>query len=103
MRKDSLLFIKKIILFSLALLLSFALNVYADIAVELTLDRSSASLSDTVVLKVKVAGKRKSGPPEINGLSAFDVVNGGSSSRLEIIKIVNVAIMIFLGVIINRI
>ncbi len=86
MRKDSLLFIKKIILFSLALVLSFALNVYADIAVELTLDRSSASLSDTVVLKVKVAGKRKSGPPEIKGLSAFDVVNGGSSSRLEIIN-----------------
>jgi hypothetical protein len=86
MRKDSLLFIKKITRFSIAMVLSCALNVYADINVELTLDRTSASLSDTVVLKIKVAGKRKSSPPEIKGLSAFDVVNGGSSSRMEIIN-----------------
>ena len=77
---------KKIFCLSIILFLTFSLNVYADIAVELTLDRSSASLTDTVVMKVKVTGKRKSDFPDIDGLSSFDVVNGGTSSRLEIIN-----------------
>ncbi|MCD6185495.1 MAG: protein BatD [Deltaproteobacteria bacterium] len=77
---------KKIFCFSIILFLTFSLNVYADIAVELTLDRSSALLTDTVVMKVKVTGKRKSDFPDVDGLSSFDVVNGGTSSRLEIIN-----------------
>ena len=77
---------KKIFYFSIILFLTFSLNVYADIAVELTLDRSSALLADTVVMKVKVTGNRKSGFPDIDGLSSFDVVNGGTSTRLEIIN-----------------
>jgi hypothetical protein len=77
---------KKIFCLSIILFLAFSLNVYADISVELTLDRTSALLTDTVEMKVKVTGKRKSGFPDIDGLSSFDVVNGGSSTRLEIIN-----------------
>ncbi len=80
---------KKIFYFSTILFflfLTFSLNVHADIAVNLTLDSSSALLTDTVVMKVKVMGKRKSGFPDIDGLSSFDVVNGGTSTRLEIIN-----------------
>jgi len=81
---------KKIFCLSIILaiipVLAFSLNVYADISVELTLDRSSALLTDTVEMKVKVTGKRKSGFPDIDGLSSFDVVNGGTLTRMEIIN-----------------
>ncbi|WDN87510.1 hypothetical protein BuS5_00478 [Desulfosarcina sp. BuS5] len=83
-------FIKKIFCLSIILaiipVLTFSLNVYADISVELTLDRSSALLTDTVEMKVKVTGNRKSNFPDIDGLSSFDVVNGGTSTRLEIVN-----------------
>ena len=78
--------IKKIFCFSIILLFVFSLNAYADITVELTLDRSSVSLVDTVVAKVTVTGKRKSSFPDIDGLSFFDVVKGVTSSRVEIIN-----------------
>ncbi|MBL0701174.1 MAG: protein BatD, partial [Desulfosarcina sp.] len=68
------------------LFLAFSLNVYADIYVELTLDRTSALLTDTVEMKVKVTGTRKSGFPDIDGLSSFDVVKGGTLTRMEIIN-----------------
>jgi hypothetical protein len=77
---------KKIFCLSIILFLAFSLNVYADISVELTLDRTSALLTDTVEMKVKVTGKRKSGFPDIDGLSSFDVVNGGTLTRMEIIN-----------------
>ena len=79
-------FIKKIFCFSIIMFFAFSLNVSADITVELTLDRSSVSLIDTVVAKVTVTGKRKSSFPDIDGFSFFDVVNGGTSSRVEIIN-----------------
>ncbi|MBL0699776.1 MAG: hypothetical protein JJV92_02700, partial [Desulfosarcina sp.] len=77
---------KKIFSFSIILVLAFSLNVYADISVELTLDRSSALLTDTLEMKVKVMGTRKSGFPDIDGLSSFDVVKGGTLTRMEIIN-----------------
>jgi len=84
--KRNIHFIKKIFCFSIILFFAFSLNIYADIRVELTLDRSSVLLIDTVVAKVTVTGKRKSSFPDIDGFSFFDVVNGGSSTRLEIIN-----------------
>lgn len=59
---------------------------YASVSVELTLDRSSVVVTDTVVLKVKVSGTKKTSLPEFYGLDAFDVVKGGTSARLEIIN-----------------
>ena len=56
---------------------------HASVSVELTLDKSFALITDTVVLKVKVNGKRKSSPPEIEGLALFGTTKGGTSSRFE--------------------
>jgi len=66
--------------------LVFSANASADISIDLTLDRSSVVLTDTIVMKVTVTGKRKSSFPEIGGLSSFNVVKGGTASRLEFVN-----------------
>lgn len=66
--------------------LAFSANASADISVDLTLDQSSVVLTDTIVMKVTVTGKRKSSFPEIKGLSSFNVVKGGTASRVEFVN-----------------
>jgi hypothetical protein len=59
----------------------------AGISVSLTLDRSQASLTDSVQLVVNVSGSRDSGSePVIQGLEDFTVSPGGTSSRIEFIN-----------------
>ncbi|MEJ2167355.1 MAG: BatD family protein [Desulfobacterales bacterium] len=59
----------------------------AGISVSLTLDRSQASLTDSVQLVVSVSGSRDSGSePVIQGLEDFTVSPGGTSSRIEFIN-----------------
>ena len=58
-----------------------------DVTVTLRLDRTEASLSDTLRMEIRVSGSRKSDQqPNLNGLKSFLVTNGGSSSRVEIIN-----------------
>jgi len=59
---------------------------YAFVSVELTIDRPSAVLADTIVLKVSVSGSKSSSLPKVSGLEAFDVVRGGTSSKFQIIN-----------------
>ncbi len=66
--------------------LAFSADAFADISIDLTLDRSSVVLADTIVMKVTVTGKRKSSFPEIKGLSSFNVVKGGTASRVEFVN-----------------
>ena len=58
-----------------------------DVTVTLRLDRTEATLSDSVRMEINVSGSRKSdAPPVLNGLESFLVSNGGTSSRMEIIN-----------------
>jgi len=58
----------------------------ADVSVTLKLDRTEATIADSIRLSVSVSGARKSEPPAISGLELFDVSGGGTSSRVEIIN-----------------
>lgn len=52
--------------------------------VGLALDRSEASLSDVVGLRVTVQGGEAGHPPQIDGLKPFQVSTGGTSSQVQI-------------------
>ena len=78
--------LKKVFYIFCIFFLAFSDNASADISIDLTLDRSSVVLTDTIVMKVTVTGKQKSGFPEIEGLSSFNVVNGGTASRFEFVN-----------------
>ncbi len=66
--------------------MAFSNDAFADISIDLTLDRSSVVLADTIVMKVTVTGKQKSSFPEIEGLASFNVVKGGTASRVEFVN-----------------
>ncbi|MFH1954574.1 MAG: BatD family protein [Pseudomonadota bacterium] len=79
---------KKIIL-----LLAFSLCIFvpcptrAEVTVALTLDRQEGTPSDSIRMVVQVSGARSCDtPPVIEGLDLFQVSQGGSSSRVEIIN-----------------
>ncbi|MDL1963628.1 MAG: BatD family protein [Deltaproteobacteria bacterium] len=78
--------LKKVFYIFCIFFLAFSANASADISIDLTLDRSSVVLTDTIVMKVTVTGKRKSSFPEIEGLSSFNVVKGGTASRVEFVN-----------------
>ena len=61
-------------------------GVSGAVSVELTLDKSVALPTDTVILKVSVDGARKGDMPEIKGLAPFHVAVGGTSTRMQIIN-----------------
>ena len=57
------------------------------ISVKLSLDRTEASMDDTIQVGIDVSGARTSdAPPDIHGLDAFHVTRGGSSSRVRIVN-----------------
>ena len=79
---------KKIIL-----LLAFSIFVLvpcqtrAEVSVTLSLDRQEATRSDSIRMVIKVSGARSCDSlPVIKGLDSFQVSQGGSSSRVEIIN-----------------
>ncbi|MCJ7686363.1 MAG: BatD family protein [Desulfobacteraceae bacterium] len=79
---------KKIIL-----LLAFSMSILvpcqtrAEVSVNLSLDRQEATLSDSIRMAIKVSGTRScDSSPVIKGLDSFQVSQGGSSSRVEIIN-----------------
>jgi hypothetical protein len=79
----------KAITVSLCILLLPMFTVWAadDVTVTLRLDRTEASLSDTLRMEIRVSGSRKSDQqPDLNGLKSFLVTNGGTASRVEIIN-----------------
>ncbi len=57
------------------------------VSVTLSVDRTEASLDDAIQMVVHVSGVRNSdAPPVIRGLDTFQVAQGGTSSRVEIIN-----------------
>ena len=60
--------------------------VGAEVSVTLSLDRREATLSDSIQLQVHVSGTRRTAPPVIEGLEPFQVIKGGSASRVEIVN-----------------
>jgi len=59
----------------------------AEVSVSLSLDRQEAALSDSTRMVIKVSGTRScDSSPVIKGLDSFQVSQGGSSSRVEIIN-----------------
>jgi hypothetical protein len=57
------------------------------VSVNLRLDRSEATLSDTVAMIISVSGARENmDAPLVHGTENFDVSRGGTSSRLEIVN-----------------
>ncbi|MBW1833855.1 MAG: protein BatD [Deltaproteobacteria bacterium] len=78
--------LKKVFYIFCIFFLAFSADAFADISIDLTLDQSSVVLTDTIVMKVTVTGKQKSSFPEIGGLSSFNVVKGGTASRVEFVN-----------------
>ena len=78
--------LKKVFYIFCIFFLAFSDNAFADISIDLTLDRSSVVLADTIVMKITVTGKQKSSFPEIEGLASFNVVKGGTASRVEFVN-----------------
>jgi len=71
----------------LFLVLLFPCVVWADVSVSIKLDRKEATLMDSVQMVVSVSGSRSSDlQPMVRGLEAFNVTQGGTASRLEIIN-----------------
>lgn len=71
----------------LVMLLIIPLGAVAATSVQLELDRSEATLGDTVTLKVKVSGSTSTdSPPQIQGLKDFSVMAGGASTTIEIVN-----------------
>ena len=59
----------------------------ADLSVTLELDRSEATLEDSIRMVVKVDGARQSDSrPVVQGLESFIVTQGGTSSHVKIIN-----------------
>ena len=78
---------KIILLFAFSLSILIPCQTRAEVSVNLSLDRQEATLSDSIRVAIKVSGTRScDSSPVIKGLDSFQVSQGGSSSRVEIIN-----------------
>ena len=79
---------RKLLLLHVCCLLVFLpCMAHADISVTMRLDRKEATLVDSVNAVVSVSGTRSSdSQPVLEGLEAFNVTRGGTSSRVQIIN-----------------
>jgi len=80
---------KRLMLLMLPVFAVFAQPCLAgkDVTVTLRLDRTEATLDDSISMVVNVSGTRKTdGRPVIDGVEAFDVNAGGTSTRVEIVN-----------------
>ncbi|MFH2047213.1 MAG: BatD family protein [Pseudomonadota bacterium] len=78
-----------ILLFVLYFLTGTALFCFAgnSPSINLSLDRNEASIVDNIRMVVRISGIRSTDlQPSINGLDSFDVIQQGSSSRVEVIN-----------------
>ena len=59
----------------------------ADISVSMRLDREEATIADSISMVVSIAGARESDSlPVLKAMEDFDITQGGTSSRFEIIN-----------------
>lgn len=59
----------------------------ADVSVSMRLDREEAVIADSISMVVSIAGARKSdSTPVLKGMEDFDITQGGTSSRFEVIN-----------------
>ena len=69
------------------LLLGFSLPAGAEVSLSLSLDRTDATLADSVILSVSVTGAHgESARPTIQGLEEFHVRPAGMSTRVQIVN-----------------
>ena len=78
---------KTILLLAFCIYILIPCQARAGVSVALSLDRQEATLSDSIRVAIKVSGTRScDSSPVIKGLDSFQVSQGGSSSRVEIIN-----------------
>jgi len=78
---------KIILLLAFSILFFVPCQTRAEVSVTLSLDRQKATLSDSIQMVIKVSDTRScDSSPVIKGLDSFQVSQGGSSSRVEIIN-----------------
>jgi hypothetical protein len=78
---------KSYILAAICLSLLTAVAARADVSVGLRLDRTEATMADSVTMTVSVSGVRSmEEEPEVKGLDRFIVSKGGTASRMEIVN-----------------
>jgi len=70
----------------LASLIMLPCLVLADVSVSIVLDRTEATLLDTIGMTVKVSGTQSSDQPILSGFKDFEIRQGGTSSRVEMIN-----------------
>ena len=76
-----------LLLFPLIVFILLPSLSHAEVSVKLKLDQREAGLMDSIRMTISLSGTRKSSVnPVINGLEAFTVSKGGTSSRMEIIN-----------------
>ncbi|MDY6967454.1 MAG: BatD family protein [Spirochaetota bacterium] len=77
---------KQIIIILVALSILPPISASADIGVSLELDRTEATLSDSIEMIVNISGTRSSDNPVIQGIEKFSLSKGGTSSKMQIIN-----------------
>jgi len=78
---------KIILLLVLSIFILVPCQTRAEVSVTLSLDRQEATPSDSIKMAIRVLGTRScDASPVIKGLDSFQVSQGGSSSRVEIIN-----------------
>lgn len=78
-----------ILLFMLYFLAGLTISCFAgnNVSIALHLDKKEATTLDSIVMVVRISGVNLTDSwPEINGLDPFDVIQRGTSSRLEVIN-----------------
>ncbi|MFC1814654.1 BatD family protein [Thermodesulfobacteriota bacterium] len=76
-----------LLLIALSFFLGVPVAARAKVSVSLQLDRTEATLVDSIRMVVSISGTQKSdSQPVLKGLAGFDVQPGGTSSQVEIIN-----------------
>lgn len=76
-----------LVLLALFLFIVVPFSAMAKVSVSLRLGRSEATMADSIKMVISISGTRSSdSKPILHGLENFNVTQGGTSSRLEIIN-----------------
>jgi len=73
-------------LLTIATILTLLTNGFASVSVKLEMDRTEATISESLTLTLKLEGTRSSVRPSIYGLQDFHVESGGTSSQFNMIN-----------------
>lgn len=77
---------KRLLIVLLLSMLADAPTWGGEIAVLLTVDKTTVSIGDTILAQVIVKGARQTEPPELHNMNGFDVSPSGRSNRVNIVN-----------------